>query len=135
MALQCSWFSLTNCFLSSNQMKLFILLVKWKYLSCWYCWCCFVHFECYWYYFTRRQLPVKLTFHFINNVKHAEKYFYEEYVTWWQYVTDFVPISYSDNFLVWLLNLSEQNKLLKGVPENIFYCDSAMVQEYQGIWL
>ena len=50
-------------------------------------------------------------------------------------MTDFVPISYSDNFLVCLLNLFEQNKLLKGVPDNTFYCDSAMVQVYQEIWL
>ena len=50
-------------------------------------------------------------------------------------MTDFVPISYSDNVLVWLLNLLEQNKLLKGLADNIFCCDSEMVQVYQGIWL
>ena len=47
----------------------------------------------------------------------------------------FVSIFYSDSFLVWLLNSSEQNKPLEGVPENIFYCDFETVQVYLGACL
>ena len=90
---QCSWYSLRKYFWSSSPMDTFILLVLYS-----------VHFEFYWYYFTRYQLSVKLTLRICNLAILCERF--------------------CSNFLFWqhfsfiLQFFIEQNKPLKVALEN-----------------